>query len=96
MEVIIKKHTYWNKPLTPGDAIDVEPNIAYRWANKGIAELVVKETKPIEEPINTKEEAPVASEISYTELKKKAKNQGVDGYNKMKKKELIDALDLEG
>ena len=32
------------------------------------------------------------SQLSYDELKTLAKDKGVDGYHKMKKEELIDAL----
>jgi len=44
------------------------------------------------EQMGEQKKVPVWDEMSYNDLKAAAKEAGINGYNKMKKEELIEAL----
>ena len=78
-------HTFYGKPLKPGDIIEVDEKVAERWGRNRIARVVVEEQ---EEGDKTK--------LTVAELKEIAEANGVDVSGLKKKDEIIAALQSAG
>lgn len=88
-QVELLVHTFYGKPLKPGDTIEVDRGVAERWQRNRIARIVGDQN----EGAGSSE----GSETNYTvsELKEIAETNGVN-ISGLKKAEIIEALRAAG
>jgi len=83
-QVELLVHTYYGRPLKPGDIVEVAPGVAERWERNRIARVVGAQNE------GAKENQTVA------ELKEIAEANGVDISGLTKKADIIAALQAAG
>lgn len=87
-KVILLVSTHYGSPYNKGDIVDVPDRVSDRWVTNGIAQL-----------LETEEGTPARNVVNYdrdfkaVELQQIAKEREIDGWDSMKKAELVTALE---
>lgn len=91
-KVILKTSTFYGKPYKEGDVAEVPDRVASRWVAGGLAEYA--EPQEVTNPETKETETVTVNYDSYkaAELQQIAKDREIEGYDSMKKAELVDAL----
>lgn len=87
VQVELLVHTFYKKPLKPGDIIEVDPDVAERWERNRIAKIIASNTGQTggsDEGGNAK--------LTVAALREIAEANGVDISGLTKKAEIIEAL----
>lgn len=86
-KVILLVSTHYGSPYNKGDIVDVPDRVSDRWVKNGIAQLLESEEgTPARDVVN------YDRDFKAVELQQIAKEREIDGWDSMKKAELVTAL----